>query len=298
MVPYNSFLSFVQQSVKKGFCADIFLSNSQCSLLTSWRDSRNLVCTKEKVIHGVPRVLDVPLPRIVVVAALSACSRATRWSNLPGGEGTGSCGEPGAWHDHTSLCLCVKGPSFFFHSCRTWLNRHCVPEPVLGVSLSDQFEKEHQNLSHCVGVRGGESREAGGQGHRGGRCWYPTQVSVNQQGSQSPVGWVLAATGPLLPSSRVSFTLQTQNRLNCFSRVWLFVTLWTVARRAPLSMGFSRQEYWSWLPFLTLGDLPDPRIKPASLTSPELAGRFSITSTTCEALKTDGKGIEMEDRWL
>lgn len=90
MVPYNSFLSFVQQSVEKGFCADIFLSNSQCSLLTSWRDSRNLVCTKEKVISGVPQGLDVPLPRIVVVTALSACSKATRWSNLPGGEGTGS----------------------------------------------------------------------------------------------------------------------------------------------------------------------------------------------------------------
>ena len=40
------------------------------------------------------------------------------------------------------------------------------------------------------------------------------------------------------------------------SRVQLFATPWTVARQAPLSMGFSRQEYWSWLPFLTPGDLP------------------------------------------
>ena len=40
----------------------------------------------------------------------------------------------------------------------------------------------------------------------------------------------------------------------------------------------SRQEYWSELPFLTLGDLPDPRIKPVSLVSPTLAGRFFITA--------------------
>ena len=43
-----------------------------------------------------------------------------------------------------------------------------------------------------------------------------------------------------------------------------FVTPWTVARQAPLSMGFPRQEYWSRLPFPAPGDLPDPGIKPAS----------------------------------
>ena len=41
-------------------------------------------------------------------------------------------------------------------------------------------------------------------------------------------------------------------------------TPWTVACQAPLSMGFSRQEYWSGLPFLSPGDLPDPGIKPGS----------------------------------
>ena len=43
------------------------------------------------------------------------------------------------------------------------------------------------------------------------------------------------------------------------------MTPWTVARQVPLSMEFSRQEYWSGLPFLSLGDLPDPGIKPRSL---------------------------------
>ena len=54
----------------------------------------------------------------------------------------------------------------------------------------------------------------------------------------------------------------------------LFATLQTVACQAPLSMRFSRQEYWSRLSFHTPEDLPDPGIKPASLTSPALADRF------------------------
>ena len=53
---------------------------------------------------------------------------------------------------------------------------------------------------------------------------------------------------------------------------------WTVAHQAPLSMGFSRQEYWSGLPFPSAKDLPDLGIKPASLESPALAGRFFITA--------------------
>ena len=54
-------------------------------------------------------------------------------------------------------------------------------------------------------------------------------------------------------------------RKDYISQVWLFVTPWTVAHQAPLSMGFSRQEYWSGLPFPSPGDLPDPRMEPRSL---------------------------------
>ena len=61
-------------------------------------------------------------------------------------------------------------------------------------------------------------------------------------------------------------------------------TLWTVARQAPLSMGFFRQEYWRRLPSPSPGELPDPGIKPTSPTSPALAGGFFTTSTTWEAL--------------
>ena len=49
-----------------------------------------------------------------------------------------------------------------------------------------------------------------------------------------------------------------------FSHVQLFVYLWTVACQAPLSMGFSRQEYWSGLTFPSPGDLPNPEIEPGS----------------------------------
>ena len=51
---------------------------------------------------------------------------------------------------------------------------------------------------------------------------------------------------------------------SCFSRVWLFETPWTVDCQAPLSMEFSRQEYWSSLPFPSAEDLPDPGIEPRS----------------------------------
>ena len=52
------------------------------------------------------------------------------------------------------------------------------------------------------------------------------------------------------------------------SHVWLFVTPWTVAHQVPPSMEFSRQEYWSRLPFPSPGDLPNPGIEPVSLVSP------------------------------
>ena len=70
--------------------------------------------------------------------------------------------------------------------------------------------------------------------------------------------------------------------LSHLSSVQLFAILWTVAHQAPLSMGFSRQDYWSGLPCPPPGYLPDPRIEPSSLTSAALAGRFFTASTTWE----------------
>ena len=62
--------------------------------------------------------------------------------------------------------------------------------------------------------------------------------------------------------------------LSRFSCVQLFMTPWTVAHQAPLSMGFSRQEYWSGSPCPSPGNLLDPGIEPMSLTSPALADVF------------------------
>ena len=60
--------------------------------------------------------------------------------------------------------------------------------------------------------------------------------------------------------------------LSHLSHVQLYATLWTVAHRAPLSMGFSKQEYWSQLPCPSPGDLPDPGTELSSLTYAALAG--------------------------
>ena len=90
-------------------------------------------------------------------------------------------------------------------------------------------------------------------------------------------------------------------KVKSLSCVRLFATPWTVAYQAPPSMGFSRQEYWSVLPFPSPGDLPDPRIEPRSpaleadtLTS-EPPGKpfYRSDEITCSAYST---GKEMTER--
>ena len=83
--------------------------------------------------------------------------------------------------------------------------------------------------------------------------------------------------------------------LSCFSHVQLFATPWTVACQAPLSMAFSRQEYWSRSPCPPPGDLPNPGMEPVSLMSPALPHwLFFTTSTTWEACA----GITTVENWL
>ena len=83
----------------------------------------------------------------------------------------------------------------------------------------------------------------------------------------------------------------------CFSHVWLFATLWTTALQAPPSMGFCRQEDWSGLSFPSSGDLSDPGLEPASVSSPALADGFFTTSTTWEALRLGLAPPEDVDSW-
>ena len=73
------------------------------------------------------------------------------------------------------------------------------------------------------------------------------------------------------------------------SGVRLFAAPQTVAHEAPMSMGFSRQEYWNGLPFPPQGDLPDPGMEPTSPLSPALAGRFFTTVSP---------GNLKKDRWF
>ena len=77
-------------------------------------------------------------------------------------------------------------------------------------------------------------------------------------------------------------TVTSQCMLRC-SVVSDSATPWTVPCRAPVSMGFSRQEHWSGLPCPSPGDLPNPGILPNALTSPAWAGRFFTVSATREA---------------
>ena len=78
-------------------------------------------------------------------------------------------------------------------------------------------------------------------------------------------------------------TMKRVSILSCFSHVWLCDPMDCRPPGSSLSMGFSRQEYWSGLPCPPPGGLPNPGIKPKSLTSPALAGGFSTTSITWEA---------------
>ena len=82
------------------------------------------------------------------------------------------------------------------------------------------------------------------------------------------------------PLGRYLLLVLNSNHTQSLSCVWLFAIPWTIAHQAPLSTEFSRQEYWSGLPLPTPGDLPNPRIKLASLASPALADKFFTTSTT------------------
>ena len=81
--------------------------------------------------------------------------------------------------------------------------------------------------------------------------------------------------------------MKSEKKWKCYCSVMsdTFVTPWTIAYQAPLSMGFSRQKYWSGSPCRPPGDLPDPGIKPMSIMSPELAGGFFTSRAIWKALQ-------------
>ena len=91
--------------------------------------------------------------------------------------------------------------------------------------------------------------------------------------------------GTLLTQCQLAALIEQSLHVHMLKCIQLFETPpWTVARQAPLSMGFSRQEYWSELPFPSPGDLPDSGIESAS---PALAGGFFTTEPTGKS----GRGL-------
>ena len=98
---------------------------------------------------------------------------------------------------------------------------------------------------------------------------FITYTESNQK--SKPKVFVRVSYSGLCPHSQ-------KKKVKCYSLspVWLFLTQWTTACQAPLSMGFSRQEYWSGLPFPSPGDLPDPEIE---FKSPVLQADSSPSET-------------------
>ena len=74
------------------------------------------------------------------------------------------------------------------------------------------------------------------------------------------------------------------------TQLWLFVIPRAMARQAPLTMEFPRQEYWSGLPFPTPGDLPDPGMEPETPVSPALADGLSTTEPPGKPKKREKEG--------
>ena len=96
------------------------------------------------------------------------------------------------------------------------------------------------------------------------KCWFLAQQTHNLSPQMGPESCSEIKAVPVSP--RYSLKLLPRTKMKSLSRVWLFVTPWIVAYQAPPSLEFSRQEYWSGLPFPFPGDLPNPGIEPGSST--------------------------------
>ena len=135
------------------------------------------------------------------------------------------------------------------HSPQVWLAQHWPGPGFKGRKREEKDPLQTPNPSELSNANSLRPHTSKPPGQSGSRCWGMRECEM------------LVARSCLTPA-----------------------TPRTVARQAPLSMGFSRQEYWSGLLFPPPGNLPDPGIEPGSLRSPALADGFFTTSATREAV--------------
>ena len=117
-------------------------------------------------------------------------------------------------------------------------------------------------------------------------CCFLTCIQISQEAGH--VAWYSHLFKSSLGDSNIQPGLRTSELehaciLSCFSCVQLFATLWAIAHQAPMSMGFSMQEYLNGFPCPPPGDFPNPGIEPTSLMSPAFASGFFTPSATWEA---------------
>ena len=153
----------------------------------------------------------------------------------------------------------------------------------------EALEKEMATHSSVLAWRIPGTGEPGGLlsmgSHRVIHDWSDLAAAAAAAGGSSPKNcWVKWTVSTTATSGGHAFSTLccVLAVLSCFSPVWFYLTLWTVACQASLSKGFSRQEYWSGLPCPPPRDLPGTEIKPKSLMSLALVDKFLTTSATWE----------------
>ena len=154
---------------------------------------------------------------------------------------------------------------------RFWVCTPQVHRAVLQLCEGDKREKPQggrDSLQLYQQVPGTEPTKVGGSSRDGLVIWRRGRFA---SAFMSQLWKILCATGtPLRRKAHLEGKRVYVHVLSCFSRVWLFAPLWTVARQAPLYRGFSGQEYWSGLPCPPPRDLLNPGIEPKSPEAPAL----------------------------
>ena len=166
---------------------------------------------------------------------------------------------------HEVAVCCSLSPTFSKVLLSTWLSAICASELSTGGPQPENAPGLHTDTSLCL-WRSGHTAVLESN-------TFPEIWLSHQKGSSHRLDCVSLVLCPHQPSTFLAGSSQSVSKsvtpgmcmLHHFSPVWFSVTLWPVACQAPLSVRFSRQEYWSGWPFPPPEDLPDPGTKPSLL---------------------------------